>query len=57
MTYEDILEWMDEEYDFDPYEYEDFSEAWEAAYDIWADNERLEFPMSLDNFFNELEAN
>ena len=57
MTYEDILDWLEDEYGFDPYEYEDFSEAWEAAYDIWADNERLEFPMSLDNFFNELEAN
>ncbi len=57
MTYEDILAWMEEEYGFDGLDYEDFGEAWEVAYDIWADNERLEFPMSLDNFFNELEAN
>jgi len=46
MTYEDILDWLEDEYDWD--EWDDLEEL----YDNVSSNWHRDFPMTLDKFVN-----
>ena len=58
MTYEDLLDWFEEEYGYDYDDWEDYGELYESLQETWDNNERGNFSdiLSFDNFINQFEA-
>ena len=57
MTYEDLLDWFEDEYGYDFDDWEDYGELYENMEDTWNEFERGNFSdiLSFDNFINQFE--
>ena len=57
MTYEDLLDWFEDEYGYDYDDWEDYGELYENMEDTWNEFERGNFSeiLSFDNFINQFE--
>ena len=55
MTYDDVLDWLEDEYNMDFEKYTDISQLYEEAKWQWQTWERKTFPINFNNFVDQFE--